>query len=131
MPDAEPIAREGGAFPDRARRDACGCRILRRRPDFRGAARHSRRPLPFFLARRVVYTRLSRGVLLGYSGRGGRRHAAGDQPYALLLGAPRARALRGRLEPRRNRRDRADRQSLWRCPPGMPASPSPGRASGR
>ena len=85
----------------------------------------------YFLGGAVAYTRQAQGPVACH-----RRRRAGaispcDRAARAAVGAPRAGAIRRHMGDRRERRHRSDRQSLRRRRPGMSASPSRGRPSGR
>jgi hypothetical protein len=69
----------------------------------------------YFLGGAVVYTRQSRRLLLDIPDAALDGMRPSTEPYALLMARTGARALRRDLGLGRNRRDRSDRQSLWRC----------------
>ena len=69
----------------------------------------------YFLGGAVVYTRDARRVLMDIPDEAMKGIRSASEPYAKLLAETDAPALRHRLGPVGDRRDRADRQPLWRC----------------
>ena len=68
----------------------------------------------YFLGSAVVYTRDARRILMEIPDEAMKGIRSASEPYAKLLADPNSPALFQRLGPVRDRRDRPDRQPLWR-----------------